>query len=44
MNLQDIIIFVFMKSGTYSYKPETHSLILIAEGDNRVLTGGQPLV
>lgn len=44
MNLQDIIIFVFTKSGTYRYEPSTHSLIFVAEGDNRKLTGGQPFV
>ena len=44
MNNQDMIIFVFMKSGTYRYNPSEHSLTLIAEGDNRVLTGGQPFV
>ncbi|MBR1439533.1 MAG: SagB/ThcOx family dehydrogenase [Synergistaceae bacterium] len=44
MNLQDMVIFVFMKSGTYRYEPSTHSLTLIAEGDNRALTGGQPFV
>lgn len=38
-NTQDIIIFVFTKSGTYRYNPEAHSLTLIAEGDNRALTG-----
>ena len=38
-NIQDIIIFVFTKSGTYRYNPEGHSLTLIAEGDNRALTG-----
>ena len=43
-NLQDMIIFVFMKSGTYRYEPSTHTLALIAEGDNRKLTGGQPFV
>ena len=43
-NLQDMILFVFMKSGTYRYEPSDHSLTLIAEGDNRVLTGGQPFV
>ena len=43
-NVQDMIIFVFMKSGTYRYNPGEHSLTLIAEGDNRVLTGGQPFV
>lgn len=44
LNLQDMILFVFMKSGTYRYEPSDHSLTLIAEGDNRVLTGGQPFV
>ncbi len=43
-NIQDMIIFVFMKSGTYRYEPSTHTLVLIAEGDNRALTGGQPFV
>ena len=43
-NIQDMIIFVFMKSGTYRYEPASHSLTLIAEGDNRVLTGSQPFV
>ena len=44
MNAQDMIIFVFTKSGTYRYNPSGHSLTLIAEGDNRALTGGQPFV
>ncbi len=43
-NVQDMILFVFMKSGTYRYEPSNHSLIFIAEGDNRALTGGQPFV
>ena len=44
MNTQDMIIFVFMRKGTYRYNPSDHSLTLIKEGDNRVLTGGQPFV
>ncbi len=44
MNLQDMIIYAFTKSGTYKYIPENHSLELIAEGDKRVLTGSQPFV
>ena len=43
-NIQDMIIFVFMKSGTYRYEPSTHTLKQIAEGDHRALTGGQPFV
>ena len=43
-NIQDMIIFVFTKSGTYRYNPSEHSLTLVAEGDNRALTGGQPFV
>ena len=30
---------MFTKSGTYCYNPEGHTLTLIAEGDNRALTG-----
>ena len=44
MNTQDMIIFVFMRDGTYRYNPAEHSLTLIKEGDNRVLTGSQPFV
>ena len=43
-NIQDMIIFAFTKSGTYRYNPSEHSLTLVAEGDNRALTGGQPFV
>lgn len=38
-NAQDIIIFVFTKSGAYRYNPDGHSLTLVAEGDHRALTG-----
>lgn len=44
MNLQDMIIFVFTKSGVCRYNPEAHSLTVIAEGDHRTLTGSQPFV
>ena len=40
MNNQDMIIYVFTKSGVCRYNPESHSLTLIAEGDHRALTGG----
>ncbi len=43
-NIQDMIIFVFMKNGTYRYEPSTHTLKQVAEGNNRALTGGQPFV
>ena len=44
MNIQDIIIFAFTKKAVYRYNPQAHSLTLIAEGDYRKLTGGQPFV
>ena len=44
MNTQDMIIFVFMRDGTYRYNPSEHSLALIKKDDNRVLTGAQPFV
>ena len=44
LNTQDMIIFVFTRKGTYRYNPAGHSLTLIKDGDNRVLTGGQPFV
>ena len=43
-NLQDMIIFAFTKSGVCRYNPEDHSITKIADGDHRVLTGGQPFV
>ena len=36
-NIQDMIIFVFTKSGVCRYNPEAHSLTLITEGDHRAL-------
>mgnify|MGYP002622714994 CR=1 FL=1 len=44
MNLQDMIIFVFTREAAYRYNPQAHSLTLIANGDYRKLTGGQPFV
>ena len=44
LNNQDMIIFVFLREGTYRYNPVGHSLTLIKDGDNRALTGGQPFV
>ena len=44
MNTQDMIIFAFTREGVYRYNPQAHSLTLIASGDHRVLTGGQPFV
>lgn len=43
-NVQDMIIFVFTKSGVCRYNPASHSLTLIAEGDHRALTGNQAFV
>ena len=44
MNLQDMILFVFTRSGTYRYDPAGHCLTLVKEGDHRALTGTQPFV
>lgn len=43
-NTQDMVIFAFTKKATYRYNPSGHTLTLVAEGDNRALTGGQPFV
>ena len=43
-NFQDMVIFAFTKSGVCRYNPEDHSITKIADGDHRVLTGGQPFV
>ena len=44
MNTQDMIIFAFTSKAVYRYNPKGHTVTLIAEGDHRVLTGGQPFV
>ena len=44
LNTQDMIIFAFTKSGVFRYNPDGHSITKIADGDHRVLTGGQPFV
>ena len=43
-NFQDMVIFAFTKKAVYRYNPQAHSLTVIAEGDYRKLTGGQPFV
>ena len=43
-NFQDMVIFAFTKKAVYRYNPQDHSLTVIAEGDYRKLTGGQPFV
>ncbi|MBQ3346298.1 MAG: nitroreductase family protein [Synergistaceae bacterium] len=44
MNTQDMVIFAFTKSGVFRYNPDGHSITKVADGDYRVLTGGQPFV
>jgi SagB-type dehydrogenase family enzyme len=41
MNAQDIDLYIFMASGAYLYEPESHRLVLIAEGDHRVSVAGK---
>lgn len=43
-NVQDMIIFAFTRDKVYRYNPENHSVTVVAEGDYRKLTGGQPFV
>ncbi len=43
-NTQDMVIFAFTKSGVFRYNPDGHSITKVADGDHRVLTGGQPFV
>ena len=38
------IIYVFLKTGVYTYNPEEHSLTKIIEGDHRNITGTQTSV
>ena len=44
MNTQDMVIYAFTSKAVYRYNPQNHSVTLIAKGDHRVLTGGQPFV
>lgn len=44
MNTQDIVIYAFTSNAVYKYNPQNHSVAVIAEGDHRKLTGGQPFV
>ena len=43
-NFQDMVIYAFTSKAVYKYNPEKHSVTVIAEGDYRKLTGGQPFV
>ena len=44
MNTQDMVIYAFTSKAVYKYNPQNHSVSVIAEGDHRKLTGGQPFV
>jgi SagB-type dehydrogenase family enzyme len=37
LNAQDIDIFIFMETGTYTYNAHKHSLEMVVRGDNRKL-------
>ena len=39
-----MVIFAFTSKAVYRYNPQGHTVTLIAEGDHRKLTGGQPFV
>ena len=39
-NVQDIILYAFLKQGFYKYNPAAHSLELIEAGDHRKATAG----
>jgi len=41
MNLQEITIYAFMKSGVYEYDFKNHALVLIEKGDHRKLVEGK---
>ena len=43
-NFQDMVIFAFTKKAVYRYNPSGHTVTVIADGDYRKLTGGQPFV
>jgi len=39
-NSQEIYVYVIMEEGTYLYDPDSHKLLPIAAGDNRILAIG----
>ena len=41
LNVQDIILYAFLKQGVYKYIPANHSLELIEAGDHRKATAGR---
>ncbi len=43
-NWQDIILYVFMKEGVYTYHAQENSLVLVKKGDHRKLAGMQGYV
>ena len=43
-NFQDMVIYAFTSKAVYRYNPQNHSVTVVAEGDYRKLTGGQPFV
>ena len=40
MNRQEIDLYVFMPSGVYQYRKENHTLVKVADGDQRALVAG----
>jgi SagB-type dehydrogenase family enzyme len=43
-NKKELDIYVFMRSGVYRYDVAAHSLVWVAEGDHRRITGKQDFV
>lgn len=41
---QDMLVFVFIRSGVYRYDPAANVLVPVAAGDQRVAAGKQPFV
>ena len=44
IHMNPLSVYVFMKSGTFKYSPETLELLPVKEGDNRALSGNQDFV
>ena len=44
IHMNPLIVYAFMKCGTYKYCPEKNELNPVKEGDNRELAGLQPFV